>query len=86
MANGMTNIFQNSFLGGSMDIIDIISKIGLGLTTMGIKLKDMINKLVGIFLTVLYILMGLNITTVSIWNGLPGQLVRKVENAAATLL
>ena len=45
----------------------------------------MINKLVGIFLTVLYILLGLNITTVSIWKGLPGQLVRTVESAAASL-
>jgi hypothetical protein len=85
MANGMTNIFQGSFLDGTISIVGMISKISLGVTTMGIKLKDMINKLVGIFLTVLYILLGLNITTVSIWNGLPGQLVRTVEHAAASL-
>ena len=85
MSNGMTNIFQDSFLDGTMSIVDMISKVVLGLTTMGIKLKDMINKLVGIFLTILYILKGVNITTVSIWNGLPGQLVRTVEHAAANL-
>lgn len=85
MANGMSNVFKGSFLSGSMGIVDMISKLTIGLTTMGIKLKDMINKMVGIFLTILYVVMGTGITTVSIWNGLPGQLVREVGKAAQDL-
>ena len=82
MASGMSNIFKGSFLSGSIGIVDMISKVSVGLTTMGIKLKDIINKIVGIFLTVLYVVMGTGITTVSIWNGIPGQLVREVGNIA----
>lgn len=82
MANGMSNIFKGSFLSGTVGIIDMISKISIGLTTMGIKLKDIINRLTGVFLTILYIVQGTGITTVSIWNGLPGQLVREISNLA----
>ena len=85
MASGMSNIFKGSFLSGSMGIVEMMSKIAMGLTTIGIKLKDMINKMVGIFLTILYLVKGVGITTVSIWNGLPGQLVREISNAASKL-
>ena len=85
MANGITNGFKGSFLSGSMGIFDIISKVKIGLTTMTIKFRDILNKILGIFLTILFVVYGSGITTVSLWNGLPGQLVRDVAKAAGDL-
>ena len=82
MASGMSNIFKGSFLSGSIGIVDMIKNISVGLTRMSIKLKDIINKMIGVFLTILYVVQATGITTVSIWNGLPGQLVREVGKLA----
>ena len=48
------------------------------ITFFSITIQDMINRVVGIIITVIYVLIGANITVLSIWNGLPGQLVRQV--------
>jgi hypothetical protein len=63
-----TNIFVNIY-GMFMGMIIAFQRIVLGI-------QDMINKLVGIVLTMLYILQGTIDTMSSAWAGPPGQMVR----------
>ena len=63
-----TNIFVNIY-GMFMGLIIAFQRITLGI-------QDMINKLAGIVLTLLYILQGTIDTMNSAWSGPPGQLVR----------
>jgi hypothetical protein len=70
----------SSFVGNTTNIVVNIYGMFMGLIiafqriTLGIQ--DMINKLVGIVLTLLYILQGTIDTMNSAWSGPPGQMVR----------
>lgn len=83
--NGLAGDFKSGFMGSITDIYDIGTKLLLGLTHFAITLQDIINKVLGIFLTVVYVFLGANYTVISIWNGLPGQLVREATKVAGTL-
>ena len=63
-----TNIFVNIY-GAFMGLIIAFQRIVLGI-------QDMINKLVGVVITLLYIVQGTMDTMSSAWAGPPGQLVR----------
>lgn len=63
-----TNIFVNIY-GAFMGLIIAFQRIVLGI-------QDMIGKLVGVVITLLYILQGTMDTMSSAWAGPPGQLVR----------
>jgi hypothetical protein len=63
-----TNIFVNIY-GAFMGLIIAFQRIVLGI-------QDMINKLVGVVITLLYILQGTIDTMSSAWSGPPGQMVR----------
>jgi len=63
-----TNIFQNIF-GVFLNLVIEFQKIIIGIT-------DMIGKLVGILVTMVYILESSIMTMNSSWNGPPGQMVR----------
>jgi len=63
-----TNIFLNIY-GAFMGLIIAFQRIILGI-------QDMISKLVGVVVTLLYILQGTMDTMSSAWAGPPGQLVR----------
>jgi hypothetical protein len=63
-----TNIFVNIY-GAFMGLIIAFQRIVLGI-------QDMINKLVGVVMTLLYILQGTIDTMSSAWAGPPGQMVR----------
>jgi hypothetical protein len=63
-----TNIFVNIY-GAFMGLIIAFQRIVLGI-------QDMINKLIGVVVTLLYILQGTIDTMSSAWSGPPGQLVR----------
>jgi len=63
-----TNVFVNIY-GAFMGLLIAFQRIVLGI-------QDMINKLVGIVTTLLYILQGTMDTMSSAWAGPPGQLVR----------
>lgn len=76
--NGLGNMYKFSLLDMLSDVYNVGSKLMLGLTFFSITIQDMINRVVGIITTVIYVLVGANITVLSIWNGLPGQLVRTV--------
>lgn len=65
-----TNIFVNIY-GAFMGLIIAFQRIVLGI-------QDMINKLVGVVITLLYILQGTMDTMSSAWAGPPGQLVRAI--------
>tara|TARA_Y100000591_G_C21567024_1_gene561475 strand:- start:17 stop:556 length:540 start_codon:yes stop_codon:yes gene_type:complete len=74
--NTMTGGYKNNFLSNITDVYGIGTRILLGLTQFGIKIQDMFNRVLGIFVTIIFIIIGLNTTVISIWNGLPGQIVR----------
>lgn len=76
MFNDIAGLFKLNFLGLLVDVYNVGTKILLGLTQFAITIQDIINKVMGIFMTVIYIFLGANLTLVSIWNGLPGQVVR----------
>lgn len=63
-----TNVFINLY-GAFMGLLIAFQRIVLGI-------QDMINKLVGIVVTLLYILQGTMDTMASAWAGPPGQMVR----------
>ena len=76
MFNGIIGFFKINVLEMLTNVYNTGIKLLLGLTYFAITLQDMINKVVGIFMTVIYIFLGANYTVISIWNGLPGQIVR----------
>ena len=80
MFNNIAGLFKLNFLGMLVNIYDVAYKLLIGLTAFAIKIQDMVNKVVGIFITIIYIFLGANITLISIWNGLPGQVVRSVTD------
>lgn len=68
-----------NFLGGSIQrITGMFANIVLEFQKMLIKIKDMVGKLVGINLTILYVLDGSIKTMQSAWNGPTGILIRKI--------
>ena len=83
--SGLAGDFKFNFLSMLTNVYQIGMKIMLGLTQFAITLQDMVNKVLGIFLTVIYIFLGANYTIISIWNGLPGQIVREVTEIADDL-
>lgn len=85
MFNNIGNLFKFNFLDMLTNVYQLGTKLLLGLTQFAIKLQDMINKVLGIFLTIIYVFLGANYTVISIWNGLPGQLVREVTKIAGAL-
>jgi hypothetical protein len=68
--NFLTSAIQNIF-GVFLNMIIEFQKIIIGI-------KDLVSKLVGIMITLLYILDGSTKTTKSMWNGPPGQMVRSL--------
>ena len=83
--SGIAGDFKVGFLGSLTDMYDVGTKLLLGLTHFAITLQDIINKVLGIFLTVIYVFLGANYTVISIWNGLPGQLVREATKVAGSI-
>jgi len=68
--NFITSVIQNIF-GVFMNIIIEFQKIIIGI-------KDLSSKIIGIMVTLLYILDGTTTTMKSTWNGPPGKLVRSL--------
>lgn len=83
--SGFMNLFKFNFLGMLTNVYQVGMKLMLGLTQFAITIQDMINKVLGVFLTVIYVFLGANYTVISIWNGLPGQIVRSVTSAVSSL-
>jgi hypothetical protein len=62
----------NTFTG----VFGVFGGIAILLDIMKYKLKDMMNKLAGIYKTIFSILQAGSMTAESTWNALPGQLLR----------
>ena len=82
MFNSIGASFKNNFLEMLLSVYDIASKLLVGLMQIAITIQDMINKLMGVFVVIIYILLGANYTVVSIWTGLPGSIVRTATSIA----
>jgi hypothetical protein len=68
--------FRASISGTFMNIFSVVFNVMIEVQRTVINVKDMINKLVGIMTTTLYILNGSIMTMESAWAGPPGQLVK----------
>jgi len=68
--------FRAAISGTFMNIFSVVFNVMIEVQRTVINLKDMINKLVGIMTTTLYILNGSIMTMESAWAGPPGQLVK----------
>lgn len=62
--------------------IQVVINILIEMQSLIVRFKDMINKLIGIFATFVYLIAGTQTTALTIWNGLPGWLVRKLATFA----
>jgi|TARA_R110002072_G_scaffold22_12_gene148 hypothetical protein len=58
--------------------VDIVINILIEMQSLLIRFRDMINKLVGVFITFIYLIAGTQTTALTIWNGLPGWIIRKI--------
>jgi hypothetical protein len=65
-------------MGLVKNIFGVFSNILIGLQKIIIALRDMINKLVAIFATLMFILQGSLYTMQSMWGGVFGQMVRSL--------
>ena len=76
--SGIMNMLKLN-LGDSANLaVEIVINILIEMQSLLIKFKDMINKLVGVFITFIYIIAGTQITTLTLWEALPGWLVKKL--------
>lgn len=77
--SGILNLLKFN-LGGTANLaVEVVINILIELQHLLIKFKDMINKLVGIFVSFIYLIGGTQITALTIWEGLPGWLVREIS-------
>ena len=77
--NGIRNMFSfiRTFITNIVSgIFGVFSNLIIQFQIVTIGIKDMIGKIIGIVVTILYIMDGANKTIVSAWNGPPGQLVK----------
>jgi len=77
--NGIRNMlnFIRTFITNIISgVFGVFSNLVIQFQVVTIGIKDMIGKVIGIVVTLLYILDGSNKTMQSAWNGPPGQLVK----------
>lgn len=72
----MTNFMRGSVINSFTSIFNIVQNAIVEVQRVFINMKDLIGKLIGIMVSVLYILSGSIMTMNSAWSGPPGQLVR----------
>ena len=76
--SGVINILKSNLGSVSSLAVDIVINIIIELQSIVIKVKDMINKLIGIFITFIYLIAGTQSTALTVWNGLPGWILKKL--------
>lgn len=84
-ASGLGNHYKSTFLGGTSSIFETLKRLHIGVSMMAIKIQDITRKLMAVFVSVLYVILGMKITSVSIWNGLPGQIVKDATKLASKI-
>ena len=73
---GMFSYIKNTVINNVMGAFGALGSITVILQIMVNKLRDMMNKITGIYKTVFSILQTAGITAQSTWDALPGQLLR----------
>jgi hypothetical protein len=83
--NGVRNMFSfvRTFITNIVaGIFGVFSNLVIQFQVITIGIKDMIGKIVGVVVTLLYIMDGANKTMLSAWNGPPGQLVQALGSVS----
>ena len=83
--NGIRNMlnFIRTFITNIISgVFGVFSNLVIQFQVVTIGIKDMIGKVIGIVVTLLYILDGSNKTMQSAWNGPPGQLVKTLGSVS----
>lgn len=75
-SRGMVNYIRNSITSIVQKIFGIFLNMIIEFQVIVVTLKDMMAKIVGLFVALLYILDGTVLLVESGWNGVPGQMVR----------
>nr|UZT28919.1 hypothetical protein [Nucleocytoviricota sp.]UZT29283.1 hypothetical protein [Nucleocytoviricota sp.] len=76
--SGILNLLKFN-LGGIANLaVEIVINILIEMQALLIKFKDMINKLVGVFVTFIYLIAGTQTTALTIWQGLPGWILKEI--------
>ena len=78
--SGILNLLKFNLVSTSNLAVEIVINILIEMQSLLIKFKDMINKLIGIFITFIYLIAGTQTTALTIWEGLPGWLIKKISN------
>jgi hypothetical protein len=73
---GMFAYIRNTVMNNFSGLYNVFGSLGLILQYMVGKLKDMINKMTGIYMATFSILQASGITAQSTWDALPGRLLR----------
>lgn len=76
--SGIMNLLKVNLGSTAHLAVEIIINILIEMQSLLIKFKDMINKMVGVFITFIYMMAGTQITTLTLWEALPGWLLKKV--------
>ncbi len=76
MFGSMRGMMGNNIMG----MFNVFGNISLLMGIMVSKIKDMMNKLGGIFFTTFSVMQGAAYTTQSTWNAVPGRLVNMFVN------
>lgn len=76
--SGILNLLKFNLGDMSNLAVEIVINILIEMQALLIKFKDMINKLVGVFVTFIYLIAGTQTTALTIWQGLPGWILREI--------
>lgn len=77
---GMMSYMRGATGNNIMGMFNIFGNISLLMGVMVNKIKDMMNKLGGVFFTTFSLMQGAAYTTQSTWNAVPGRLVNMFVN------
>ena len=61
------------------DTFGVLLNILISFQKILIVMRDMVNKIIGIFVTLMYIMQGAMFTMQSMWAGINGQMVRSMK-------
>jgi hypothetical protein len=77
---GMFAYIRNTVMNNFSGLYNVFGSLGVILQYMVNKIKDMISKVTGIYMTTFSILQASGITAESTWQALPGKLLRALPS------
>lgn len=73
---GMISYIKNTVINNLTNLYGVFGNVGVVLQYMVAKIRDMISKVTGVYMSVLSILQASHVTAESTWEAIPGQLLR----------